>query len=174
MRGGARAGGSDGGLAARCVVAIKARPTLASALCGGCYRLCLSARMSVSRVHLTQHNGRVEERGLAAGGLKACARVEHSHGVVAVHVRWGASSAQSWEGRRTSGGSRVRERPGSGLSSKRQRINCCSSGRGPTRARARRAGKAKAMTLKLLQTKDSARVDLAMGVQAGWWRLCGM
>ena len=90
MRGGARAGGSDGGLAARCVVAIKARPTLASALCGGCYRLCLSARMSVSSVHLTQHNGRVEERGLAAGGLKACARVERSHGVVAVHVRWGA------------------------------------------------------------------------------------
>lgn len=99
---------------ARCVVAIKARPTLASALCGGCYRLCLSARMSVSSVHLTQHNGRVEERGLAAGGLKACARVEHSHGVVAVHVRWGASSAQSWEGRRTSVGSWVREQPGSG------------------------------------------------------------
>lgn len=44
--------------------------------------------MSVSSVHLTtQRNGRVEERGLAAGGLKACARVERSHGVVAVHVR---------------------------------------------------------------------------------------
>jgi len=86
VRGGARAGGSEGGLAAR-VVAIKARPTLASALCGVCYRLCLSARVSVSSVHLTQHNDRVEERGLAAGGLEACARVERSHGVVAVHVR---------------------------------------------------------------------------------------
>lgn len=91
VRGGARAGGSDGGLAARCVVAIKARSTLASALGGECcYRLCLSARSSVSSGHLTQHDVRVEERGLAAGGLKACARVERSHGVVAVHVRWGA------------------------------------------------------------------------------------
>jgi hypothetical protein len=59
--------------------------------------LCLSARMSVSSVHLTQHNGRVEERGLAAGGLKACARVERSHGVVAVHVHGRASSAQGGE-----------------------------------------------------------------------------
>lgn len=54
--------------------------------------------MSVSSVHLTQRNGRVEERGLAAGGLKACARVERSHGVVAVQG-YGREQCKAWEGK---------------------------------------------------------------------------
>lgn len=143
--------------------------------------VCLSARMSVSSVHLTQHNGRVEERGLAAGGLKACARVEQ-----AFTWRRGSAcsmgseqSAQSWEGRRTSIGSwlagwlagcweYVEARQSGSLlfwQTRADASTCNSKAAGEARQARQGDDVARAAV-----DEDSARVELAvvMLVQAGW------
>jgi len=60
--GGLRAGGSEGGLSARCVVAIKARPTLVSALSGllsiGSVGACVSKRRTPSTTFAWKRLGR--------------------------------------------------------------------------------------------------------------------